>query len=792
MLKDLWKKEISRRKFLKASGLAAASSLVLTACNQPRKLLDGKLVAPGEVAVDTLAHTYAKENITKINTACYMCAINCAAVGVVTEDNIVKRVEPNPLDPVSGGSLCAKGNAGVAQMYDEDRLKYPMRKTATHTWEQISWDEAFDIMYEQFTRIANEYGPETVVALNRRGYYTNYLRGWLREFGSPNGPLGQASICDGGKRIAQQLSTGASSLYCDFKNSKYIMLMGANQFEAPRYRLGMIEDIMHAQENGAKLIVIDPRFNYTAAKADEYHRINAGTDGLLLMSMAHVIVKEGLEDKDFVSNTAIGFEEYKAEVSKEEYAPENVAEAVGIDAETITRFAREFAEAEGAIADTSSGIIMFKNGTQAHWALLNLVAMTGNMFNKGGITRKSSAKTSSPKWTNNTAGGKENFWMATGYVEYAGNVEDGNRNILADCILNPNAVPAGPRLAEETVPLYNGNGVKAIITYQTEPIGAQGESERLKEAFNALEFGVVVDIYITQTAEAMSVGSLALPECTYLERYSVRSANAYTPTLILNQPVIEPLWESKSAYWIFTKLGQRFGYADFLAKDPDNEMEEMRSYIQDVDQGKGVVADWDELVEKGVWMLKDTEARTYENFDQFIDGKYHFGSVGDNLNDDHLMYLSAGGAEVPKYFTPFETTEEFPLRFMAGGKVLWHTQTCTRNNKYLMQTFDKNVIVKDINYIVMSPQDADNRGIANGDTATIKTPIGHKTGEVLVTSRVPEGYVHMTHGFGHDAPSTHIANGKGVNSSALASASRTDPYSNCFTMKEEICNVAKA
>ena len=162
MLKDLWKKEISRRKFLKASGLAAASSLVLTACNQPRKLLDGKLVAPGEVAVDTLAHTYAKENITKINTACYMCAINCAAVGVVTEDNIVKRVEPNPLDPVSGGSLCAKGNAGVAQMYDEDRLKYPMRKTATHTWEQISWDEAFDIMYEQFTRIANEYGPETV------------------------------------------------------------------------------------------------------------------------------------------------------------------------------------------------------------------------------------------------------------------------------------------------------------------------------------------------------------------------------------------------------------------------------------------------------------------------------------------------------------------------------------------------------------------------------------------------------------------------------------------------------
>ena len=793
MLKDMWKKEISRRKFLKASGIAVASTAVLAGCSM-ESLTEETVLSPAtEKSTNhrSYPYTYTAENVTKVQTACYMCAINCAAVGVVDEDGILKRIEPNPNCPVSGGTLCAKGNAGVAQLYDEDRLKTPMRKTGEGTWEEITWDQAFDIMYDEFTRISNEFGPETVFALNRRGYYTSYLKGWLREYGSPNGPLGQESICDGGKRVAQQLVAGASGLYCDFKNSKYIMLFGANQMEAPRYRLGMPNDILTAQENGAKLIVIDPRFNYSAAKADEYHRINAGTDGLMLMAMNHVIIRDNLYDDSFVNSLGAGFDEYSQEVLKDEYSPENVAEEVGIDAETITRLATEFANAESAVADTSSGIIMYQNGTQADWHLLNLVAMTGNMLNQGGVVRRQSAKTSGPKFEQDNSKDKENFWNYLGYVEYSGNPEGGNRSILADCILTPDAVPTGPRVEEDTLPLYNGNGLKGVIVYQTDPIGSQGDTRRLIEAFNNLEFGVVVDIYLNQTAEALPVGGLVLPEATYLERYAARSINAYTSALAISQAVVEPMWETKSAYWIFTKLGQRFNYSDFLALDPEGEEKAMEDSILNADQGDGLVADLDLLKSDGIWMLKDIDARNYQNYDKvFNNGKYYFAFVGDDITDDQKMYIEASNNPVPTYIRPIETTDEYPLRFMAGGKVMWHTQTSTRNNKYLMQTFDDNVIVKDTNYVVISPADAEKRGLSNGDMAKVQTSISEVEAPVYITKRCPEGYVHMTHGFGHRAPEMHLANGKGANSSEVVDAKRVDPYSNCFTMKEEVCEVS--
>ena len=786
MLKELWQKEISRRQFLSATGLSAASLVLL-------KGYDALHGNEERAKNSPTAKVYAAEEVNKLYTSCYMCAINCGAVGVVNTDGTVKRLEPNANDPVSGGSLCAKGNAGIDQLYDEDRLKTPMRKVGDHEWEQVSWDEAFDIMYDEFTRIANDYGPETVVGLNRRGYYTSYLKGWLRAYGSPNGPLGQASICDGGKRIAQQIAAGASGLYCDFKNTKYIMLLGANQFEAPRYRLGMIDDILTAQENGAKLIVIDPRFNYTAAKADEFHPIVPGTDGLFLLSMCHVIAREGLEDAKFIAEHSDGYDAFKAEIIKSEYAPENVEAEVGIAAKDIERMAIEFAKAESAIADTSSGIIMFQSGTVADWALLNLVAMTGNMLSEGGIVKRASAKTSGPKFEVDNSKGIPQIAASLGYVKYEGGTENGNRNILADCILNPEAVPAGPRVPEATLPLYDGKGVKSLFIYNTEPIGSQLGTDRLREAFNALEFGVVVDIYLTQTAEAMPVGSLALPECTYLERYSARSANGYTPVLNINQPLVEPMWESKTGYWIFSKLGQRFGYEEFANFDPEDDLGEARKSVENADQGDGLKVNWDELVENGTWMKKDAEARDYENYAKvFPNEKYRFSFTGEDINDDHKMFLSAGGEAYPTYMKPLEVTADYPLRFMAGGKVMWHTQTSTRNNKYLMQVFDSNVIVKDKNYIVMSVEDAAERGLESGDEASIASPIRTVTSEVLVTSRMPKGFVHMTHGFGHDAPTMTIANGVGVNSSSLCDAKRTDPFSNCFTAKEEICNVSRA
>lgn len=795
MTKSIWKKEISRKKFLKTSGFVAASAAVLTACNgldQPRYINND--VRNSQIKQDhrNYKYTYTKENVEKIPTTCYMCAVNCTAIGVVDKDTgIAKRMEPQPNCPVSGGGLCPRGNAAIAQLYDEDRLKAPMRKVGEYEWEEISWDEALDTIHDELTKIKDTYGPEAFMGLNRRGYYNGYVNAFLKAYGTPNGLLGQNSICDGGKRVAQQIVAGSQSLYCDYKNSKYIILMGANQMEAPRYRLAMPNDILEAQANGAKLVVIDPRFNYSAAKADEYHYIKPGTDGLMLMSMAHVVIRDGLTDPDFISKHSIGFDAYSKEVSKDEYAPANVADKVGIAADVIERLAKEFAQAQGGIIDSSAGIAMSKNGTNGHWQLLNLVAMTGNMLAEGGILKKASAKTKGPKWEedNRTAKG---FFKEAGWVGYSDSPEGGNRNIIPDVILNPEAVPTGPLLEEETVSIYDGKGIKAVLVYQTDPIGAQANSERMKEAFRALDFGVVVDIYLNQTCEALPIGGIALPECTYLERYAARTLNSYTPAIGLNQAIVEPMWDSKSMYWIIINLAKRFGFKDFQNLDPEKEYEAMKDSVMNAEQSNDAIINWDELAKTGLWMEKDPGARPYNNYEKTFNNEKYYFAFTDNITEDQEVYLKASKSEVPLFIEPIETTNDFPLNFMSGGKVIWHTQTCTRNNKYLMQIFDDNVIVKDTNYVVVSPEDAAARGIIDGEDATITTPIGSVTAPALVSNRVPKGYVHMTHGFGHDAPTETLANGVGANSAAIVDNLRLDPYSNCFTCKGEICQVSKA
>ncbi|QUH21182.1 molybdopterin-containing oxidoreductase family protein [Alkaliphilus sp. B6464] len=781
-LMKLWEKHISRRSFLKASGVATGTMLFLSGCNQSK---GDDVEADSITNVETAS---AKtENVTVVPTACYMCAIYCGAKAVVGDEGRVLRIEPNKKDLTSGGGLCPKGNSGVQLLYDADRLKYPMKKTGPYQWEKISWDEAFDTIYEKLTDIKEKYGPETLILMNRRGHYASLLKGFASNYGTPNGPFGSGSICEGGKRVGNKLVLDNTSALADYKNSKYIILMGANQMEAPRYRLAFPKEIIEAKRNGAKLVVVDPRFAYSSAKADEYLPITPGTDAALLMGMAHVIIKENIYDKEFVENYGQGFDVYKKEVLKDKYKPENVEKITGIAAETIIRIAREFATAESAVVDSSSGLYMWSNAVQNQQALQSLNALVGSICKKGGMVYPRGGKTNSIEFTNNVT--EKKYYAQAGYPSYKGNPHDGNRNIFPAAILTPEAVPAGPLSNAKTASVNNGNGIKAAIIYNTEPVGAQMNGKLTKEAMEKLEFGIVIDLYLTQTAEALPVGGIVLPECTYLERTIVNKPTSFVPYLNINQKVVEPQWESKSGHWIFVKLGKRFGYEDFMAMDENDEVGAARDSIAGVEQADGSFADWDELIREGVWIGKDTEPK-YGNYDKLKDGKFQFALVGE-LDEVQELYLKAGGGITAEYVEPKNRpSKEYPLYFMAGGKVIWHTQTSTRNIPYLMQCFDKNAIVKDTNYLIISPADAEERGIKSGDRVLVRSKTNEVEVETLVSERVPKGYTHMTHGFGHDAPTLTLANNNGANSSLLVDEKRMD-LANCLTAKEETCQVYK-
>lgn len=368
-----------------------------------------------------------------------------------------------------------------------------MRKVGENQWESISWEEALDTVYDELQRIKEEYGPECVSFLRRRSSTFLWER-FANSYGSPNQEAA-ASICEAGKMVSNTITTGTNGIMCDFKNSKYIMLLGASQMEAPRWRLRHAKDILDARDNGATLVVVDPSMSYTGAKADEFIPIKPGTDGMLLLSIVKVLIEEGLYDKDFVEEYGVGFEDFRAEVEKTDYAPEAAEKVTGVPADKIRELARGMGENKPAICDSSSGIHKFQNGTLNHWALMCVNGLLGSIEVPGGVNFVRGGSVSWPDVGENNIEKKAHY--NEGGWGYGDSLNMENRALVSYGILNPEEYPAGPFVDADTVPLYNGNGFKAAFVYHTDPVISHSNSDLVKEAFQNLEFAGSRNRYIS-------------------------------------------------------------------------------------------------------------------------------------------------------------------------------------------------------------------------------------------------------------------------------------------------------
>ncbi|SES71197.1 molybdopterin-containing oxidoreductase family protein [Anaerobranca gottschalkii] len=766
-------REISRKSFLIGSTAVVGGVILFNNYQKnksQKKLLEGKV---------------ERKELKKVNTFCFMCGNTCGLIALVDEDGKVQRIEPNRKHIGNNGGVCARAHASIQQLYDPDRLKAPMKKVAKDRWEEISWEEAIDTVYEKLTEIKEKYGPETVSFINRRSSYGFAFSAFARNYGSPN-VEGSASICDGAKIVAHEASAGTNGIMGDFENAKYILLAGASQMEAPRYRLRHVKETALAKERGAILTVVDPRYSYTASKADNYLGIKPGTDAMLFLSMARVIIEEGLYDKEFVEKYSVGFEEFKEEVFKDKYSLENAEKVTGIKAEVIRKTAIEFATNLPAIADSSSGIHKWTNGTMNHWALTCLNALVGSFDVKGGYCFTSGGRLAWPEMTGNNVKAKRHY--TEGGWSFHNSVPLQNRSLLNAAILTPKEYPAGPKANAKTVPIYNGNGIKAMFVYNTDPVAAHSNTIATKEALESLEFAVGIDIYLSQTMTYFPVGSIIMPECTFLERWAAVTPRSHVPYVALGEKVVEPLWNSKSAYWIFVKLGKRFGFEDFLKLDENDEEGLIKRAITEAEQPDGTKIDWEQIRKDGVWVSQ--AERKYRRYDRFPNGKFAFAFVGE-LTDLQQAVVDAGGSRVPQYVDPVKPNEKYPFRFLAGGKTLWHTQGATRNLPYLMQNFCENAALSDINYINIHTSDAEKYGIKHGDKVKVRSAVGEVIGQAFVSERVQPGFINVTHGFGNESKFLTVAYQKGVNPNYLINDLRWDRISGQFTVNEEICELIK-
>jgi len=240
-----------------------------------------------------------------------------------------------------GTSLCAKGIAGRALLYDDERLQYPMIRDGargSNKWKQVSWEDALDYVASRLSVIMKEHGPRAVMLSDRGGPFADIRKAFLKAIGSPN-YCNHDCTCGRNTHHASKsvYGLGRTGLGYDFKKAKHIILFGRNMAES--FKVKEVKSFMQGVKNGAKVTYIDPRAALTASKASRYWQIRPGTDYALLLAITNVILKNGFYDKDFVKKYVTGITKLRNFVKK--YTPKWAAEETGIPADEIVAFCKE-------------------------------------------------------------------------------------------------------------------------------------------------------------------------------------------------------------------------------------------------------------------------------------------------------------------------------------------------------------------------------------------------------------------------------------------------------------------
>jgi anaerobic selenocysteine-containing dehydrogenase len=388
----IMKKDITRRDLFK---LAAAGAAVLaTGKAMGSRALAGSVdfVKGGK---DFSPKTGAERKM--IPSSCWSCVTRDAMIGFVEDGRLVK-LEGHP-DSIRGrGKICAKGAAGINQLYDPDRVLYPMKRVGRRgegKWKRISWDEALTEVAGRLKKLRDEGHPEKFMFHYGRmkASSSKIVKSvFLAAYGTKT--IGNhTSICEGGKWTAQELTWGKHYDNWDFDNTKFILNFGSGVLEAHTNHIPTAQRLVDAMvDRGVKMYTFDVRLSHTAAKSTEWVPIKPGADGAVALAMCREIMNAGLYDKDFFKfikatdnrNASTGEKVAALKDHLAKYTPEWAEKISGVPAAKIKSLALEFAKAKPACVISYRGTVAHYNGNDAERAVQMLGAITGNIDNPGG------------------------------------------------------------------------------------------------------------------------------------------------------------------------------------------------------------------------------------------------------------------------------------------------------------------------------------------------------------------------------------------------------------------------
>jgi formate dehydrogenase major subunit len=564
---------MDRRAFLRRSGLGvgvgiAASSLTLVK----------KSEAAGTTAIGS-------GKIEVKRTVCTHCSVGCA-IDAVVENGVWVRQEPVFDSPINLGAHCAKGAAIREHGHGEFRLRYPM-KLVDGKYQRISWETAYAELAAKLQEIRKASGPDAVfwVGSSKHNNEQSYLlRKFVSLWGSNNCDH-QARICHSTTvaGVANTWGYGAmTNSYNDMQNSKCALYIGSNAAEA--HPVSLLH-MLHSKESGCKMIVADPRFTRTAAKADEYVRIRSGSDIPFLFGVLYHVFKNGWEDKQYINDRVYGMEDVRKDVMAK-WTPDKVEEACGVPEAQVAKVAEMMAKNRPSTivwcmgqTQHSIGNAMVRASCILQLALGNIGVSGGgaNIFrghdNVQGATDVGPNPDSLPGYYGIVEGSWRHFARVWG-VEF-----DWIKGRFANAGMMSKPGITVSRwidgVLEKNELIDQDPNLRALVFWGHAP-NSQTRGLEMKKAMDKLDLLVVIDPYPSATAAMAAMpGDKAdlnpnravylLPAATQFETSG--SCTASNRSIQWREKVIDPLWESRSDHMIMYELADKLGFGKELVKN---------------------------------------------------------------------------------------------------------------------------------------------------------------------------------------------------------------------------------
>jgi len=709
------------------------------------------------------------DNGTHFRT-CHLCEAMCG-VAIEVQDGHIQSIKGDAEDPLSQGYICPKATALQDLHEDPERLRKPVRKTADG-WQEMEWDEAFDLVADRLHRVRTEHGRNSIGAYLGNPNVHNHgalIAGmpFLQALGTQN-RFSATSNDQLPHMLASLEMFGHQVLFPipDIDRTDLFMCIGANPMASngslmsvPDFR-GRIKSL---KARGGKLVVIDPRRTETAKIADEFHFIRPGTDALLMMAMVHTLFEENLvdlghaekwtRDVDLVRLASLGFR------------PEAVSEHTGLAADDIRDLARQLATTRKAALYTRMGTSTQAFGGVATWLAYVLNILTGKLDTTGGMMFTQPAIDLVTLGA--MAGQKGHFGRRVSRVrklpEFGGEFPS---STMADEMLTP------------------GEGqIRAFVTIAGNPVLSSPNGGRLDQAFGNLDFMVSVDYFLNETTRHADV---ILPPTAGLERshydlifsmFAVRNTAKYSPALF------EAGENSRHDWQIMLELAHRLeklraggrlplrkeaGWRAFKQIGPDPILDLMlRSgpYGADIGPARGMVQPAIDLVMD--ILPQDHPVRGLAKLSPL---NRHWQDLPKGLSIRSLTQLPSGVDLGPlrpcmpeRLFTPDHKVNLAPRRYLSDldrlhelleqpvtTNLLLIGRRHVRSNNSWMHNSQRLVKGKERCTLMISPKDAARSGLQAGDSAEVRTPTGKIVLPVEITDDIMPGVVSVPHGWGHD------------------------------------------